>query len=106
MILLAYRDFETEVNWDDDDSLTSQLTLLAIVGIQVCGFVVACDAVVILAQDPVRDEVPEAVKICTKAGVIVRMVTGDNLVTARAIATNCGIIRPGDGSVVMEGMDY
>jgi P-type E1-E2 ATPase len=40
----------------------------------------------------VRDEVPEAVATCRRAGVTVRMVTGDNLTTARAIALNCGII--------------
>ena len=39
-----------------------------------------------------RDEVPEAVATCRRAGVTVRMVTGDNLTTARAIALNCGII--------------
>ncbi len=39
-----------------------------------------------------RDEVPQAVAICRRAGVTVRMVTGDNLTTARAIALNCGII--------------
>ncbi len=55
-------------------------------------------------QDPVRDEVPEAVRICKDAGVAVRMVTGDNLVTARAIALYCGIISPNDNFIVMEGV--
>ena len=35
-----------------------------------------------------------------------RMVTGDNINTARAIATKCGIIRPGDGYLVMEGKEF
>ena len=48
---------------------------------------------------------PEAVRICTRAGVIVRMVTGDNVTTARAIAINCGIISPNDDFLVMEGRD-
>ena len=34
------------------------------------------------------------------------MVTGDNINTARAIATKCGIIRPGDGFLVMEGKEF
>ncbi len=34
------------------------------------------------------------------------MVTGDNLITAKAIAEEIGIIQPGDGSVVMEGTDF
>src|SRR5690606_5674873 len=43
----------------------------------------------------------DAVADCIKAGIFVRMVTGDNIVTARAIATECGIYTP--GGVVMEG---
>ncbi|RPA85866.1 calcium-translocating P-type ATPase [Ascobolus immersus RN42] len=52
-------------------------------------------------QDPLRPGVTEAVADCIKAGIFVRMVTGDNIVTARAIATECGIYTP--GGVVMEG---
>jgi Ca2+-transporting ATPase len=51
-------------------------------------------------QDPVRPGVPEAVAKCAHAGVSVRMVTGDNVITAKAIATECGIYT---GGVVMEG---
>lgn len=53
-------------------------------------------------QDPVRPGVPEAVAQCQMAGVKIRMVTGDNLVTAKAIATDCGILRS-DDEIVMEG---
>lgn len=55
-------------------------------------------------QDPLRDGVPEAVKECQRAGVVVRMVTGDNKLTATAIAKECGILQP-DG-VVMEGPEF
>ena len=34
------------------------------------------------------------------------MVTGDNINTARAIATKCGIIKPGDNFLVLEGKDF
>ncbi len=53
-----------------------------------------------------RDEVPNAVKTCLEAGVVVRMVTGDNVVTGRAIAINCGILTPEDDpeTAVMEGV--
>jgi P-type Ca2+ transporter type 2C len=54
-------------------------------------------------QDPVRPGVPEAVRKAQHAGVIVRMVTGDNAVTAQAIATECGIYTDG---IVMEGPDF
>lgn len=43
-------------------------------------------------MDILREEVPDAVAKCKTAGIMVRMVTGDNIVTAKAIAVNCGII--------------
>ncbi|KAL5220263.1 hypothetical protein ABZP36_024976 [Zizania latifolia] len=52
------------------------LTLLGIVGI----------------KDPCRPGVKNAVQLCTNAGVKVRMVTGDNIETAKAIALECGIL--------------
>jgi Ca2+-transporting ATPase len=52
-------------------------------------------------HDPLREGVVEAVAQCQRSGVVVRMVTGDNVTTARAIATECGIMT--DGAVVMEG---
>ncbi|KAF3545357.1 hypothetical protein DY000_02004686 [Brassica cretica] len=61
---------------DKWDLPEDELTLLAIVGI----------------KDPCRPGVREAVRICTSAGVKVRMVTGDNLQTAKAIALECGIL--------------
>lgn len=57
------------------DTLEADLCLLCITGI----------------KDPVRKEVPDAVASCKRAGVVVRMVTGDNLKTAKHIARECGI---------------
>ncbi|KAF2758325.1 hypothetical protein EJ05DRAFT_531537 [Pseudovirgaria hyperparasitica] len=54
-------------------------------------------------QDPLRPGVPEAVAKAHHAGVKVRMVTGDNINTARAIATDCGIYTNG---IVMEGPEF
>lgn len=56
-------------------------------------------------KDPVRPEVPEAVRKCKIAGVKVRMVTGDNKITAKAIAKECGIITD-EYSIVMEGQEF
>jgi P-type E1-E2 ATPase len=42
--------------------------------------------------DPLKKGVPAAVQTLRKAGVTTRMVTGDNLQTARAIARNAGIL--------------
>ncbi|KAJ0267618.1 hypothetical protein COL940_014191 [Colletotrichum noveboracense] len=54
-------------------------------------------------QDPVRPGVPEAVRKAQHAGVNFRMVTGDNAVTAKAIASECGIYTDG---IVMEGPEF
>ncbi|EIE19492.1 calcium-translocating P-type ATPase [Coccomyxa subellipsoidea C-169] len=52
-------------------------------------------------KDPVRKEVPGAVATCQRAGIMVRMVTGDNIHTAKHIARECGILT--DGGTAMEG---
>ena len=46
--------------------------------------------------DPPRPEAVAAVGKCREAGIAVKMITGDHLVTARAIATQIGLV--GDGS--------
>ncbi|KAA8594018.1 hypothetical protein FQN60_004852 [Etheostoma spectabile] len=92
-ICLAYRDFPTtdgEPNWEDEAHILSDLTCIALVGI----------------EDPVRPEVPEAIRQCQRAGITVRMVTGDNIATARAIAIKCGILQPGDDFLCMEGKEF
>lgn len=96
-IALAYRDFECS-SWppkgmasSDDSSqaefepMFSDLTLFGLIGI----------------MDPLREGVTKAVADCQSAGVIVRMVTGDNVNTAKAIARECGIYS--EGGLVMEG---
>ena len=55
---------------------------------------------------PYFRQVPEAIARCQQAGITVRMVTGDNVNTARSIAGKCGIIIPGDDSLVLEGKDF
>lgn len=57
-------------------------------------------------RDIPRKEVPGAIEKCHKAGIKVRMVTGDNVVTATAIAKDIGIIRPNDNSLIMEGTEF
>lgn len=48
-----------------------------------------------------REEVPAAVATCTRAGIFVRMVTGDNIHTARHIAKECGILS--EDGLALEG---
>lgn len=60
-------------------------------------------------MDIIRDEVPKAVSQCNFAGVRVRMVTGDNKITAIAIAKQCGILNDNEGDeecVCMEGPEF
>ncbi|XP_061986259.1 putative calcium-transporting ATPase 13, plasma membrane-type [Populus nigra] len=69
------------------------LTLLGLVGI----------------KDPCRPGVKKAVDDCQRAGVNVKMITGDNVFTARAIAIECGILKPGAENIsgaVVEGEEF
>jgi P-type E1-E2 ATPase len=43
-------------------------------------------------EDPLRGTVAESIAKCQKAGITVRMITGDNKETAFAIAKKCGIL--------------
>jgi P-type E1-E2 ATPase len=52
-------------------------------------------------RDIPRKEVPAAIAKCHKAGIKVRMVTGDNIITAKAIAKDVGIIKDNDDSLIM-----
>jgi magnesium-transporting ATPase (P-type) len=60
-------------------------------------------------QDPLRPEIVESVKRCHSAGIKVRMVTGDNLDTAKAIAIEAGIVTKEEAEieyVCMEGKAF
>lgn len=98
-ISLLYRDFEqwpprrAPTQHDDRnlavfDAVFEDMTLIGVFGI----------------QDPLRPGVTESVHQCQRAGVFVRMVTGDNVNTAKAIAQECGIFTP--GGVAMEGPKF
>jgi magnesium-transporting ATPase (P-type) len=65
--------FETT---DDKEKVEVDLTMVGIFGL----------------KDPLRPGIREAVETCHKAGINVRMVTGDNIDTARAISLEAGII--------------
>ena len=55
--------------------------------------------------DPPRAEAAQAVASCRSAGILVKMITGDHAVTARAIAEKIGLTDAGDGGGVMTGRD-
>ena len=82
-LYIAYKDitkeeFDNPEKLGKDNKLIDQydLIFLAVFGI----------------RDSLRDGVKEAVRKCHEASVNVVMVTGDNIVTATAIAKDCGIL--------------
>lgn len=85
-------DFETKNKSDVYTFEESGFTLLCILGI----------------RDTIRDEVPDSIRKCNEAGIDVKMVTGDNKITARAIAKNVGIINSKNetSALVMEGPEF
>ncbi|CAN6242181.1 unnamed protein product [Urochloa humidicola] len=85
-LCLAYK--EVDDLDGDSGSPTGGFTLISIFGI----------------KDPLRPGVKDAVKTCMSAGITVRMVTGDNINTAKAIAKECGILT--DDGIAVEGPDF
>src|SRR5690606_36226290 len=88
-LCIAHRDFPNvkslPSDWQETPPDNSKLVLDCVVGI----------------IDPLRSDVKEAIQTAQHAGISVRMVTGDNLNTARAIAKECGILT--DGGIALEG---
>ncbi|KAH0915766.1 hypothetical protein HID58_030212 [Brassica napus] len=83
-LCLAYMDLEN--GFSPDEAIpASGFTCVGIVGI----------------KDPVRPGVKESVELCRRAGITVRMVTGDNINTAKAIARESGILT--DDGIAIEG---
>ncbi|KAL1222633.1 putative calcium-transporting ATPase 13, plasma membrane-type [Cardamine amara subsp. amara] len=83
----------SEDNEDIKKLKEERLSLLGIVGI----------------KDPCRPGVKKAVEDCQFAGVNIKMITGDNIFTARAIAVECGILTPEDEmnrEAVLEGEEF
>ena len=55
-------------------------------------------------KDVLREGVEETLKKCKNAGIKVRMITGDNKLTAKEIARECGILD--SRSIIMEGEEF
>ncbi|KAM1316711.1 hypothetical protein PS2_019834 [Malus domestica] len=97
-IAFAHTEIEVQEQVDDQEhkNLLKEdgLTLLGLVGL----------------KDPCRPGVKKAVEDCQRAGVNVKMITGDNVFTAKAIATECGILKPDQdmffSSAVIEGVQF
>lgn len=102
-IAFAYKRTKSKPNANEEDQTTTttsknilseeDLTLLGIVGM----------------KDPCRPGARKAIQSCRVAGVDIKMITGDNIFTAKAIASECGILDPdrqlAPGEVI-EGVDF
>ena len=84
-ITLAYKDIpsnEFDLEYYENRSrerleeVENNLTFIGVVGI----------------MDPIRSDVFDAVRQCENSGITVRMITGDNMETAKAIARRAGIL--------------
>lgn len=98
-IAFAHKQVSEEEMQEIKDRKTNQklneaeLTLLGIVGL----------------KDPCRPGVKDAIQVCRSAGVDIKMITGDNVFTAKAIATECGILEPNqhvNSGEVVEGVEF
>jgi Ca2+-transporting ATPase len=93
-IAFAYKEKGEESRQVLENNLEENgLTLLGIIGL----------------KDPCREGVRRAVESCKAAGVNIKMITGDNVHTARAIAIESGILNPDgdlDNEAVLEGVEF
>jgi len=87
VLAFAYKDIEESGEFEQKD-VESDLIFLGLMGM----------------MDPPREEVPEAIELCRKAGIRPVMITGDHKDTAVAIAREVGIIRDGE-RVAVTGME-
>mmetsp|Transcript_14750 Transcript_14750/g.31607 ORF Transcript_14750/g.31607 Transcript_14750/m.31607 type:complete len:1093 (-) Transcript_14750:140-3418(-) len=87
-LLLCYRDLPGAAARDWEEAPETEMTFVGVLGI----------------KDPIRPETRDAVLMLKQAGVIVRMVTGDNPLTAKFIAHEAGILDGSEGpNALLEG---
>lgn len=79
------------ISYDDllENTLPDDMAFLGIIGV----------------VDPVRQEVPDAVKTAHEAGIQVIEITGDCIETAVAVATECGIYKKGDLAIANDDFE-
>ncbi len=89
VLAVAYKEIESVPAAPTPEELESGLTFAGLLGM----------------IDPPRPEAREAVALCRHAGIRPVMITGDHIVTARAIAKDIGIFRDGDRAVTGAEVD-
>ena len=88
VIAIAYRELDILPN-KIDNSLENNLTFCGLIGM----------------IDPPREGVKEAIYECKKAGIKTVMITGDHILTAKAIATDLGILKTGELAITGKELD-
>ncbi len=80
VIAVAYKKWEKKPNVLEQKKLEKDLTFVGMIGM----------------IDPPRPEAKKAVEVCKKAGIKAVMITGDHVLTAKAIAKELGIYQKDD----------
>ncbi|OPY85050.1 MAG: Calcium-transporting ATPase 1 [Syntrophorhabdus sp. PtaU1.Bin153] len=89
VLCVAMKKWETKPHAITPENVERNLTLLGLVGM----------------MDPPRDEVGQAVALCREAGIKPVMITGDQPVTAAAVARRVGILPENDGHRIISGRE-
>lgn len=83
VLAVAYKNIPKTDSKGSDPELENDLTLIGLIGM----------------IDPPREEVKEAVYLCKQAGIKPVMITGDHILTAKAIAKELGILTDQDEAI-------
>ena len=86
---VAYKELSVMPEKVNEDNIESDLIFLGLIGI----------------IDPPREEVAGAVATCKRAGIKPVMITGDNVITAKAIGQQIGIMERGDKCLTGEELN-
>lgn len=89
VIAVAYADVDTLPSEIDTNTVENNLTFVGLIGM----------------IDPPRVGVKEAVETCRRAGIKTVMITGDHIITAKAIAKELGILRQTDKAITGVELD-
>src|SRR5690606_37094793 len=82
---ISYKKLNTKTTYVHESEVENNLTLIGLHGM----------------IDPPRPEVKDAIKECKEAGIKTVMITGDHVITAKAIGKELGLIR--SDSLVLDG---
>ena len=89
VLAIAYLDIPNLPSRIDTETVEKNLIFIGLIGM----------------IDPPREGVKEAVATCKKAGIKTVMITGDHIITAKAIAKDLGILRGSDLAITGEELD-